>query len=222
MTDRSTTRRTVLSQGAWLASVGIATALAGCGGGDGGGGGSDDGGGAGPGDESTEGGIGTETDGATETERSAETTTETSSPQLRVLGAVGRNLTADGVGTVEITVTPSESAGTVSLQSMTVGYIGPSSSTTLWHESTTGSSNTAFRTTAGGSGTGSGSILTDASDRSAVAFDLGSGGAVDRLRPSESATVELRPDGGSPIPVELVVPSDLGDGDNVTLASPDG
>lgn len=214
MTDDSVTRRDVVSRSACLATAGLATALAGCGGdGNGTSGGTGDGG-----TPTTEP---TETDTDTETE--TPTQTETAQPStLRVVEATGADLNAEGVGTVHVTVARTEAANSVNLQTVTVRYQGPSASTTLWHEATSGSTSSVFRTNAVGNESESGSFLSDPDDRSRISFDLGTGGAVDRLRPSDTATVELRTEGGGSITGELVVPSSLGDQESVSLYNQTG
>lgn len=216
------TRRAILSRGGCLAGVGLATALAGCGGGGGGGdGGSGDGGsGDGGTGDGGSGGQPTEDDTPTETDRATETPTQTDEPpqaQLEVVETVGSDLTEEGVGTVTLTVTRAQSTGTVDLRSMTVRFSGTRSQATLWHESVTGSSNTVFRTAPADGGPGSGAILADADDQTLLSFDLGGGGSTERLRPSDTATVELGPDGATATTVELVVPPSLEGEETVAL-----
>lgn len=215
MTDHSVTRRGVVSRSACLATAGLAAALAGCGG---------DGDGSGAGAGGT-GDGGTATTEPTETETDTETETPTAAPQpstLRVVEATGADLNAEGVGTVHITVGPTEAAETVNLQAVTVRFQGPSASTTLWHEATSGSTSSVFRTNAVDDESQSGSFLSEADDRSRISFDLGTGGAVDRLRPSDTATVELRTEGGGSTSIELVAPSSLGDQETVALYNQTG
>ena len=140
--------------------------------------------------------------------------------RLQVVSVTGENITSsDTIGNVSMVVKKAPGADDISMQNVTIQWVGPNGAETLVHDTAPG-----FEVTTVKDADSSQPVLNDPDDRFEEQLDLnndgggvGTGSTVNALEEGETATLKITTMSGGTTEVRLSVPQSVGNENAVEL-----